>query len=73
MLGGSLIFTMTSGYTTGPSAYPTSFTGIYKTGLSGTNYAGGAAWYLQPTAGAINPTWNFPGNDNLVAAMVSIK
>lgn len=33
----------------------------------------GMAWYIQPTAGAINPTWSFSGNSLLISSIFSFK
>ena len=33
----------------------------------------GMAYYIQPTAGAINPTWSFGGNSLLISSIFSFK
>jgi hypothetical protein len=56
---GSLIITAHCAF--GGAATVAGFTTVSTAFAPGTNMAGGMAYYIQPTAAAINPTWSETG------------
>lgn len=66
---GALVYTGTGGIaatvdTIAPAGFSTPVT---KTFVSGTNMQGSAAYYIQPTAAGINPTWSYSPSVGSVA------
>jgi hypothetical protein len=72
-VNGALFFTgMTSG-ASHPDTQPSGFTGLLSnTFTGGSNFQGSAAYYIQPTAAALNAAWTWSGGTKNALAGVAV-
>ena len=69
---GSLIITGVSGDTAVTDSVTAGFTSHTTPYTGGSNMQGSAAYYVQPTSGAINPTWSFSPNQTGIAVSSAV-